>query len=232
MALHHNPRIVTSGLVVALDPADINSYTSGSTDVLNLAGDVSASFFNGTGYSSINQGVFDLDGSNDVVGMPYVQDTGGSYTVEVWAKCDTMDTDGTNRQVIFSFNTGPEQGYKLLTLGVWGDSANSFNGDGTNFTGGPVGVKSSVDANNWHSYVLSSNSGVWTWYIDGELATTYTPTYTATSAYFKLATRGSGISNASSNWGGKIAQAKIYNRALTAQEVQRNYQALKSRFGL
>lgn len=232
MALHHNPRIVTDGVTVILDPADSNSYISGSTDVFNLAGNVSASLFNGTGYSSINQGVFNLDGSNDVIGMPYVQDTGGSYAVEVWAKCDTMDTDGNNRQVVFSFNTGPEPGYKLLTLGVWGDNANSFNGDGTNYTGGPVDIKTSVDANNWHSYILSSNSGVWSWYIDGELATSYTPTYTATSAYFKLATRGSGLSNASSNWGGKIGPAKIYNRALTAQEVLQNYLAQKSRFGL
>ena len=37
MALHHNPRIVTSGLILALDAADINSYTGAGatwTDLL------------------------------------------------------------------------------------------------------------------------------------------------------------------------------------------------------
>ena len=217
----------------ANDPSQPYYGTSDSnTDLYNLVGNTSASLYNGAYTEIDNSGVMGFDGSNDLVGIPYVQDTGGSFTVEVWAKCDSMDLDGANRQVVFSFNTGPEQGYKLLTLGVWSDNANSFNGDGTNYTGGPVGVKTSVDANNWHSYVLSSNSGIWSWYIDGELATSYTPTYTGTSAYFKLATRGSGLSNASSNWGGKIGPAKIYNRALTADEVLQNYNATKTRFGL
>lgn len=231
MALHHNPRIVTEGSTVVLDSADSNSYTSGSTDVFNLAGNVSASLFNGTGYSSINQGVFDLDGSNDVIGMPYVQDTGGSFTVEVWAKCDSMTTDTSNRQTIFSFNTGTE-GYQLLDLEVWGDGLTSFNGDGSAYTLPMNGNFKPVNANDWHCYTLSVNNGVQSWYKDSEFLTEITPTYTATSAYFKLASRGAGLSNGGQQWDGNIGPAKIYSRALTAQEVLQNYNATKTRFGL
>ena len=231
MALHHNPRIVTDGLAVALDPADGNSYTSGSTDVLNLAGNISASFFNGTSYSNANQGVFDLDGSNDVIGMPYVQDTAGSFSVEVWAKCDSMDTNTSNRQTIFSFNTGT-YGYQLLDLEVWFDGLTSFNGDGTNYTAPLNGSFNPVNANDWHCYTLSVNNGVQSWYKDGEFLTQLTPTYTATSAYFKLGSRGTGLSNPSQQWDGLMGPAKIYNRALTASEVLQNYNAAKTRFGL
>ena len=38
MALHHNPRIVTSGLVLALDAADINSYPGSGTTWYDLSG--------------------------------------------------------------------------------------------------------------------------------------------------------------------------------------------------
>ena len=203
-----------------------------NTNLYNLVGNTSASLYNGAFTEIDNNGVFGLDGTNDTISLPYIQDTGGSYTVEVWAKCDSMTTDGGNRQTIFSFNTGTEQGYKLLTLEVWFETANSFNGDGINFTGGPVTVKNEVGANNWHHYVLSSNSGVWSWYVDGELTTSYVPTYTATSVNFKLGSRGSELSNTAQQWNGNIGPAKIYNRALTAQEVLQNYNATKTRFGL
>ena len=38
MALNHSPRIVTSGLILALDAADQNSYVSGSTTWYDLSG--------------------------------------------------------------------------------------------------------------------------------------------------------------------------------------------------
>ena len=41
-----------------------------------------------------------------------------------------------------------------------------------------------------------------------------------------------GASSGSQRFNGKIANASIYNKALTIEEIRRNYNALKSRFGL
>jgi hypothetical protein len=42
----------------------------------------------------------------------------------------------------------------------------------------------------------------------------------------------SGWASGLSYFPGKIANSRIYNRALTAEEIQQNYNAQKSRFGL
>ena len=41
-----------------------------------------------------------------------------------------------------------------------------------------------------------------------------------------------GEANLSQHFGGKIAQASVYNRVLTASEVLQNYNALKGRYGI
>jgi hypothetical protein len=41
-----------------------------------------------------------------------------------------------------------------------------------------------------------------------------------------------GEANASQHFGGKIAQASVYNRVLTASEIQQNFNALRGRFGI
>jgi len=41
-----------------------------------------------------------------------------------------------------------------------------------------------------------------------------------------------GATGTGANWNGLVYSAKIYNRALSQQEITQNYNALKSRFGL
>jgi hypothetical protein len=184
---------------------------------------------NGPSFNS--EGYLDFDGTNDIASFAISIDTTSSFSIEVSAKNDTMTNDGFNRQTVFCLNTGTA-GYQLLDLEIWGDNAVSFNGDGSNYTGGPVGLYDNVSSTNWHVYTLSSNSGIWSWYIDGILVKTYTPTYTSTSKYFQLGARGNGYNGTGQIWNGKYMFSRIYNRALSASEVLQNYNAQKGRFGL
>jgi hypothetical protein len=52
------------------------------------------------------------------------------------------------------------------------------------------------------------------------------PLVTSASLKFGQSFAGSG------NFSGSMASAKVYNKTLSATEVQQNYNALKSRFGL
>ena len=170
-----------------------------------------------------SNGFLDFDGVDDIAACATAIDTGGSFSIEVTAKNDTMDTNGSNRQTVWGLNTGTN-GYQLLDLEIWGDIPYSFNGDGTNYTGGPVQLKNStISSTNWHTYTLSSNNGVWTWYIDGTQIHSYTPTYTGTSKYFQLGARGNGYAGTGQIWNGKFASAKIYNKALSESEIKQNY---------
>ena len=66
MALHHNPRIVTSGLVLALDAGDINSYPGSGTAWKDLSGNgFNATLNNGPVFETDGIGSFFFDQSND-----------------------------------------------------------------------------------------------------------------------------------------------------------------------
>ena len=83
-------KIVTNGLVLALDAADRNSYVSGSTTWNDLSGNA----YNGTltnvpTYSIANGGNITFDGSNDYIAFTYNFNVAflgtSSYTLEVFA---------------------------------------------------------------------------------------------------------------------------------------------------
>ena len=64
MALHHNPRIVTDGLVLALDAADTNSYPGSGTTWYDLSGNDNHVSMNNSVINSVwSNGAFPLNGS-------------------------------------------------------------------------------------------------------------------------------------------------------------------------
>ena len=101
MALQHSPSIVTSGLVLCLDPANLRSYTGSGTTWYDASGNgKNGTLTNSPMYSSSNGGIFVLDGVNDYVVLPSQNDaqapltgfgsfTGASnnaFTLEMWIK--------------------------------------------------------------------------------------------------------------------------------------------------
>ena len=70
-------------------------------------------------------------------------------------------------------------------------------------------------------------------YVNGQLVYTSTNNVTQhTISYFGIGAGITNLSTADEFWHGRIAQATIYNRELTAQEIKQNFNATKSRFGL
>ena len=68
MAFNRGPKIVTQGLVLALDAASNNSYPGSGTTWKDLSGNNNTgTLVNGPTFSSANGGTFILDGSNDYI---------------------------------------------------------------------------------------------------------------------------------------------------------------------
>ena len=94
-------------------------------------------------------------------------------------------------------------------------------------------IGSSFSTNTWYYIVLvqAANTSRKI-YINGSLDATKTSTFGTTSSgseTFRLG-QASGVNE---YFGGRISNASIYNnKALTAAEVQQNYNALKGRFGI
>ena len=178
---------------------------------------------NGPTYSSLNGGSVVLDGSNDRVHVTNNNGLGsnGPITLIAWV-------NGTGGMVMSS-----GVAYGLFSEGVirywyWSANPNWIN----------YSTTSSVIPNNtWTHIAVSHTPGISTlpaFYANGISIASSGSTPTPLNA-------GSGSSltlgeyngyQPYSPYNGKIAQAQVYNRALSTAEVQQNFNASRSRFGI
>jgi hypothetical protein len=88
---------------------------------------------------------------------------------------------------------------------------------------------------NWHFYTVVRSSGTIIFYVDGTERSISAGTPTGKNGTFssgvetRIGTRGN---ENTQRWIGNISICKIYNRALSADEIQQNFNATKTRFGL
>ena len=231
MAFAHSPKIVTDGLVLALDAGNPKSYTSGSTTWRDKSGNGNdGTLTNGPTFSSDNGGGIVFDGVDDYVGISGYDYLTVEGTFSVWYKTSSTDREtlygiiGTS-DVRFIVNyrpgtAGPILGHIGVNIdyGVFSPYAD---------------VGSSLYDGNWHnvavSWIGSTPSAII--YFDGEAKTT-SYIHQSTFSGKSIPHLNIGRETSGNLLNGSIAIAKIYNRALSASEIQQNYNALKGRFGL
>ena len=222
MAFAYSPKIVTDGLVFAVDAANKKSYVSGSSTWVDLAGSNDGTLTNGPTFDSANGGSIVFDGSNDYAQTGTIT-TFSSVTLDFWVYLGSTQ----NGNSIISKRAGylNQQDFNLFLF----TTSNQLNLDigntrvsGTNLSGNTLyNITATYDSSNGavKVYVNNSiniNSTISTGLITSNTSDTYIGRLGG-SAYY---------------WDGKIFTGKIYNRALTPQEILQNYNALKSRFGL
>ena len=91
----------------------------------------------------------------------------------------------------------------------------------------------------YHTYGADTGWAHWVITYDGSTITVYenniskgTKASTGTADFTGGIRIGSWTSSASYTWDGQIPVVKVYNRALSANEVQQNYNAYKNRFDI
>ena len=216
--------VVQDGLVLNLDASKFYSYPkSGNTwtDLTNNGNNGTLTNMDGTNFNSSNGGFLTFDGSNEFV------QCSGSITVTaatfiIWFKWNNVAptafdglimSRGTNvTGILFTF-TG-SFGY------IWNGAVNTYSWEN--------GLQSPT--NTWAMFAVSVTSSAATAYLydTGGLRTAVnTVTHTSTIMDdIKV-----GQDDAGERFlNGSIAQTLIYNRALTATEIQQNYLATKSRY--
>ena len=217
MALGHGPTVVTNGLVLALDAADRNSYPGSGTTWTDLSGRGNNGALQGAGYNSANGGSLTFDGTDDYVNLPYLLLSGSQdFTVNIWIKANSH-TGGT---IFGNYPAGNLQlFYGTGYIGMWLNNSSAYlDSPGTEFTTNPVFFTA--------QRIGGNETRV---YLNTVLKKTGASTATIGSvSNFRMGTNTSG----SEVYNGNIAQASIYNRALTAAEVQQNFNALRGRFGI
>jgi hypothetical protein len=233
-------KIVTSGLVLALDAADRNSYPGSGTTWNDMSGNgYTGSLVNGPTFNSANGGSIQFDGTNDNVGLPtnIPLNNVSQFTYNSFL---TFSSKASFGNAFFSYGTTSNFGNDILFF--WDTSSNS------------LGFQINKGADGTATYVFSppsqfinlcvvydgsqsTNATKMIVYINGVQIilnfNTYTvPTSTATLSNALCMLGEYACATNAYTLNGKIATTQIYNRTLSASEVLQNYNAQKSRFNL
>jgi len=228
------PQIVTNGLVLYLDAGNTKSYISGSTIWTDISKNGNnGTLINGVGYNGVNGGSLTFDGVDDYVDCgnnPSLNITGpisiecvfkDPNTANIERILTTEKTGGsfgsgyqiskyTSNRILVTYNNISTRIY-LYSINMGYGFFNKFNHIIYTYNG----------TNSQQIWINGENkSGVGEFtdnFIAGDnLSTPITIMKRGTSDYAE----------------GESSIIKIYNRALSDQEVLQNYNATKSRFGL
>ena len=234
MGFSYSPKVITDGLVLYLDAANPLSYASGSTSWNDLSrGRNNGTLVNGPSFDSANKGSIDFDGVNDYVdlGNPLSIYQLDGLTISTWvyihnfsAGADAFaSTDGNTRGWYLGTWNHPNTGN--IDIVRWLVSTDGSTTDALN--------TSELHTNQWYHITSTWDSDNMKIYVDGLVNNSISTTNTSAPLPSSPNTLRLGERYSNSQFfNGNISNIQIYNRALSAQEVQRNYQALKSRFGL
>jgi len=223
MSYGYGKSIVTDGLVFYVDAANENSYPGSGTTWTDLIGSDQTTLTNGPTYNSGNGGYIELDGSNDFVDTSFNATSYFPLTICAWVNID--DTGGT--QIIVDQSTGASGlGFRTSSSNI---QAFWYASGGTNLQTVITGYTADQWAYMCVVYDTNSSKG----YLDGSLANSNTISITSATATNDTTNNmdiGKANDGTSNYIDAKIAQVKIYNKALTADEILQNYNALKNRF--
>ena len=217
------PDIVLSNLQLWLDAGQTDSYSGSGTTWNDLSGNSrTGTLTNGPTYSSADGGSIVFDGSND-----FVQCT-GSLTVTAATFVTWIRRNGNQGQydgILFSrgtnttgmnFQASNQLGYH------WNDAGNTYN---------------------WQSGLTIPNA---TWCmiavsVTSTAATAYLCQTSGTTTATNTVSHGSSVLNdiklalddaTSRYFTGNISTAMLYNRALTSEEITKNFNAFRGRYGI
>jgi hypothetical protein len=232
MAIYKNtPPIVTNGLVMNLDAGNRQSYVSGSTTWRDLSGnEYNGTLTNSPTFNTSNLGnISFISSSQQYINCgTYTLTSAVDFTVTSWFN-KTASTVG----FLFSIDASSCGNSPMTYVAI--DTIITCRYE-TTTSSNLLSSSISVNDSNWHSvsYVRSGANSLL--YIDGILNNTLAITGTAGTGTknMLIGTRQGSISNpagcGATYLTANIATMMFYSRALSAQEVAQNYNALKSRF--
>lgn len=240
MPNYYGPKVTTDGILLSVDFGNVKSYPGSGTTIYDLGGNnYNGTIYNGAVFSGANSGIMSFDGANDYVGfvspssrLSWTPSGAGlnSMTVEMWVK----SSDSTGRIFSKPWNGSGEYNYWI---------------DGAMFGLGTGGAA-------YYLYMTSFATGLWE-HIVGVVTPTTVSAYkggvlNAGPSAHGLTSNTSPAGNLNvalavmtlypyeeGAWNypshavlGDMSIFRMYNRALSAQEILDNYNAAKTRFGL
>lgn len=227
------PNIVTNGLVLWLDAANRISYPeSGVTwgDLTSQRND--GTLTNGPTYITDNGGVIDFDGTDDFCNLGSPSNLNTPYvSYEVCFKLDSPNNSLGQRiynrgntatnVTIFGLNKNIRNQLVMIWTPEVGNSVNI--------------VLNASPTSNWTHIVSTYDGTSMNAYVNGSLDTSSTLTSGSMRISNGIILEVARLLNNSvgtTYMDGKVGVVRVYDRALSAAEVLRNFTALRGRYGI
>jgi hypothetical protein len=224
MGTNYNPQIVTSGLVLCLDAANPKSYPGSGNTWIDLSGlNNTGTLTNGPTYIASNNVIL-FDGTNDYVSGANSASTDltGDMSCEIWFKLNAVAGDWVRP---FGKGDIPNR-----TYGLW---YNTTSGGFLYQRYGSTNMQAQLITlpviGQWYQMFGTSTGSNHILYINGVNVATATaagPWFSSTEGYRVAAATFHAFHN------GPIASVRLYNRGLSATEVQQNFNATRGRFNI
>lgn len=228
MAIDYQNKIVTSGLVVCLDASDRRSYpTTGTSWFDRTSNKNHATLVAGPVFSGINQGTIAFDGTDDYVSVPCSQLTGrNTTTLDMYTNWRSL-----NNRMFCGFTS-----YTVYTPG----GALGYNNGASNCLGISAAAVTALGLKGkFHHYAFVMNSTGTIInnkiYIDGVSVGALTAVAGADGPCAAFPT---GMRICDWNNGGGynadhvVGSFRVYDRELTVQEIQQNFNATRGKFNI
>ncbi len=225
---YYQAPIVTDGLVFAIDAGNLVSYENGSVTAYNLAGSETGTLTNGVGFDKGNGGSIVFDGVDDYISKTRKQYTNEPWSVDIIFKpTDDNDTfwnglfggDLGGGGYWFFHNGGKLAFYNAvgyITYRTW-TKANTF----TSGTFHQLTITYVSTGPLTGDFILYYNGGEKT----DSFSFTFANSFTLDSKYI-------GMGGGNRFGTNDVAVYREYEKALTAEEVQQNFNAQRNRFGI
>jgi hypothetical protein len=212
--------IVTNGLVVYYNVSESSSYSGIGNTIFDLSGSGNTgALTNGPTFSAFNGGSLVLDGSNDYVLV--------NNAANILSKTEYT-------KIAYFYFTSFSTSNNIISGGFSGQHAFWLFGSNRLYAGhngawSQVTGATTLSLNAWYfgAVTYSSTTG-WKLYLNGvqDGSNGDTTTFTGNQEI------SIGSYSTGNNLTGRIGSAYVYNRALSQEEIQQNYNATKGRFGL
>jgi len=229
MGLSHSPSIVRDGLVLHLDAANPKSYPGSGTVWRDLSGNVhDCGIVSPLSYESLQNDYFSYANNSGYVNIDPqpLNLSSDKGTIELFFR-----TSGNNIQSIFHTEENRDRV-------IYYSDGNLFAGQYNGSTGNFEIVSASInDSWNYAAFTYNLTIANYKLFLNGvfsdEITISGTTDVGSNTPSQLGAARGQDTNVPSRNsYNGDLSVFKIYNRALTEQEVQQNFEALRGRYSI
>ena len=217
----------SSGLVAQYLVSD---YSSGTSLTDSSSNSNTATIVGSPSHAS---NYFTFDGTNDYFITPNIETplSGENHTTECWVY-------PTNNGIIVTYvgQTNPFTDYHHSAIEIVSGNLEFGLWMGSGITS--TGATSAISNNAWHQVVLTYDGTTCRGYLDGSLAGAVAVSWSSPhidyATDFHMAFGAADVTSQGDGtyYNGRFSTTRIYDRALSLDEIQENYESTKSTFGL